>query len=72
MSKEQRAAKKEEIMVQISGLREESKAARQSIKDASKAARQQIKEAADEKYAQELEKINSSSEFQKPKKGKKK
>lgn len=72
MSKEQRAAKKEEIMAQIAGLREESKAARQKIKDESSAVRKQIKEAADEKYAQELEKINSSSEFQKAKKSKKK
>ena len=72
MSKEERQAKKEEIMNQISGLRAENKSLREKVQGDSKTLREQTKAAFDEKYAQELEKINSSSEFQKPKKSKKK
>lgn len=72
MSKEERQAKKEEIMNQISGLRAENKSLREKVQGDSKVLRQQTKEAFDEKYAQELEKINNSSEFKKEKKSKKK
>lgn len=72
MSKEERKAKREEIMAQIAGLRKDNKSLREKVRSENKAARQQVKEAFDEMYAQELEKINNSSEFKKEKKGSKK
>lgn len=63
MSKEERKRRRDEIMGQIKGLREENKANREKAK-----------EMFDEKYAQEMDKIKASPEFAKPKgkKGRKK
>lgn len=80
MSKTQKAERKEEIYAEIASLREENKAIRESLNAQFRADRtalnqehKDVKTALnneyDEKYAQELEKIKNTSEFQKTNSG---